>query len=494
MLLSCSGVSKAFSGVEVLHGVDFILRAGEVHGLVGANGAGKSTLMKIISGAISDYRGEILLDGRPVRMSRPHEALQSGIAMVYQELSGIGMLSVAENVYLGRQPTGRNGLIDWPGMRESAQSVLKRVNLEIDVTRRLEDYSLSVRQLIEIARCLDAGSRIFILDEPTSALSQPEKERLFELIRQLRDEGKGIVFVSHFIEDVLEICDTVTILVDGGVGATEPASSLTKHTVIHEMLDGRDQTTEEALESAVTLASPVRGKPMVELIGLSLRPTLQEINLSIHPGESLGIYGFVGAGHQEVARCLAGSLQADSGIYKWKGERIPLPFPSDAVNRGIAFVSADRASALVPNAETYKNTTLAHLERAAGNWLTSRREVAVARPILEKVNCQPSDPFLHTASLSGGNQQKVVLARWLLDEICLLVLEEPTRGMDVEAKREVMEIVRQLKRKGTAILIASSEPELLLAHADRILVMHRGEITREFADCTVDKAELIRYA
>ena len=494
MLLSCNGISKAYSGVEVLHGVDFSLRAGEVHGLVGANGAGKSTLMKIISGAISDYRGEILLDGRPVHMNRPHEALQSGIAMVYQELSGIGMLSVAENVYLGRQLTHRNGLIDWPRMRESAQSVLQRVNLEIDITRRLGDYSLSVRQLVEIARCLDAGSRIFILDEPTSALSQPEKERLFELIRQLRGEGKGIVFVSHFIEDVLEICDTVTILVDGKVGATVAASDLTKHTVIHEMLDGRDQTTEEALGRSVTLPPAATGEPMVELIDLSLGHTLRQISLSIRPGESLGIYGFVGAGHQEVAKCLAGSLEADSGSLKWKGLQMPLLNPPKAVDLGIAFVSADRASALVPNAETYKNTTIAHLKRAAGNWLTTRREVAVARPILERVNCQPSDPFLHTASLSGGNQQKVVVAKWLLDEICLLVLEEPTRGMDVEAKREVMEIVRELKTAGSAILIASTEPELLLAHADRILVMRRGEITREFADSTVDKAELIKYA
>ena len=204
MLLSCHNISKAYSGVEVLHDVSFVLHAGEVHGLVGANGAGKSTLMKIISGALPDHDGEILLNGGSVRLNTPHEALEYGIAMVYQELSGVRQLSVAENVYLGRQPKGRYGLVDWKRMRESALSVLRRVNLDIDITRKLEDYSLSIRQLIEIARCLDAGSRIFILDEPTSALSPPEKERLFELIRQLRSEGKGIIFVSHFIEDVLE--------------------------------------------------------------------------------------------------------------------------------------------------------------------------------------------------------------------------------------------------------------------------------------------------
>lgn len=494
MLLSCNGISKAFSGVEVLHEVDFALGVGEVHGLVGANGAGKSTLMKIISGAISDYRGVIRLDGRPARISCPHEALQSGIAMVYQELSGIGMLSVAENVFLGRQLTGSNGLIDWPGMRTSAQSVLRRVNLEINVTRRLEDYSLSVRQLIEIARCLDAGSRIFILDEPTSTLSQPEKERLFELIRHLREEGKGIIFVSHFIEDVLEICDTVTILVDGRVRTTNPAKTLTKHTVIQKMLNGLEQTTEEAFESAVTLPPATRDKPMVELMDLSLGHTLRQVGFSIRSGESLGIYGFVGAGHQEAAKCLAGSLQADFGVFRWKGVRMPLPNSHRAVGLGFAFVSADRASALVSNTEIYKNTTIAHLRRAVGDWLTPAREVAVASPILKKVNCRPPDPFMNTSSLSGGNQQKIVVAKWLLHEIRLLVLEEPTRGMDVEAKREVMEIVEQVKKTGAAVFIASSEPELLLAHADRILVMRRGEITKEFADCTVDKSDLIKYA
>ena len=494
MLLACHNISKSYSGLEVLHDVSFVLQAGEVHGLVGANGAGKSTLMKIISGALPDHDGEILLNGGSIRLNSPHEALECGIAMVYQELSGVGQLSVAENVYLGRQPKSRYGLVDWKGMRESALSVLHRVNLDIDITRKLEDYSLSIRQLIEIARCLDAGSRIFILDEPTSALSQPEKKRLFELIRQLRSEGKGIIFVSHFIEDVLEICDTVSILVDGRIRATEPASALTKHRVIHEMLDGLDVSTEDASETAVTLPPIPQTTPRFEVKDLSLRGALERTTFGIRPGESLGLYGFVGAGHQEAAECLTGSVKADSGVLIWEGDEMPLPAPPKAVELGIAFVAADRASALFHKAENFKNTTLTHLKSAVGNWITQSREVEITQTVLEDVSCNPPDPHLQTGSLSGGNQQKVVIAKWLLGRIRLLVLAEPTRGMDVGAKREVMDLVRQLKKDGSAILIASSEPELLLAHADRILVMRQGRVTKELFDCTIDKAELMNHA
>ncbi len=494
MLLSCENISKSYSGVEALHQVSLQLRAGEVHGLVGANGAGKSTLMKILSGALSDFEGAITFQDKPLQMANPHDALAHGIAMVYQELSGVGKLSVAENLFLGRQLRGRFGLIDWKTMNRRAREILASVGLDLDVTHPLESFSLSIRQMIEIARCLQAGSRLFILDEPTSALSPPEKERLFQLLAKLRDEGKGIVFVSHFIEEVLEICDRVTILVDGRLRSTLPTTGLSKHEVIHEMLDGKDMGTEEAMEEAVLLPPKSLEKPLVQLRSLSLKGACKNISLDLRPGESLGLYGFVGAGHQELAHCLCGSKKADGGDFIWENQSIPMPTPHRAVQMGIAFVAADRAASIVPKEENYKNITIAHLDSAIGHWVTPAKEIAVAAPCLEKVGCQPPDPRRKTGSLSGGNQQKVVLGKWLLDEVRFLILEEPTRGMDVGAKREVMKLVRDLKKQGAAVLIASSEPELLLAHADRILVMRRGVVTKELFDCKVDKAELMRHA
>lgn len=494
MLLTCSNVSKSYAGIEALHDVSLDLKAGEIHGLVGANGAGKSTLMKILSGALSDFEGTITLQGEPLQLGNPHEALAHGIAMVYQELSGVGKLSVAENLFLGRQPQNRFGMIDWKTMDRRAVEILATVGLELDITRPLAHYSLSIRQMIEIARCLQAGSRLFILDEPTSALSPPEKERLFQLLHKLKNEGKGIVFVSHFIEEILEVCDRVTILVDGRLRSTLPTAQLSKHEVIHEMLDGKDLSTEEAMEEAVLLPPKSTEKPLVQLRSISLKGAFSDISLQVSPGESLGLYGFVGAGHQELAHCLSGSQKADGGELLWQDQPVPLPSPHRAVQMGIAFVAADRTASIVPQEENFKNITIAHLDTAIGHWVTPAKEIAVAAPCLEKVGCQPPDPRQKTGSLSGGNQQKVVLGKWLLGDVLLLVLEEPTRGMDVGAKREVMDLVRDLKKSGAAVLIASSEPELLLAHADRILVMRRGVVTRELFDCRVDKAELMRHA
>lgn len=497
MLLTCEKLSKSYGGARALSGIDLEIAAGEVHGLVGANGAGKSTLVKILAGALPDHEGSITFEGAPVRLSSPHEALARGIAVVYQELSGIGALSVAENLFLGRQPVGAGGFIRWGQMHRRAAEMLSRVGLSLDVTRRLDSYPLSIRQQIEIARCLDAGSRLFILDEPTSALSAPETRRLFDLIRQIRASGKSVLFVSHFIEDVLEVCDRVTVLVGGRKSSTRAAAELTRHEVIEAMLGAQggaeERAEEEALESEVSLP-PASDRPeLLEAANLSRLGYFRGINLRISPGECLGLYGFVGAGHQELAHCLAGATHPDDGRILWEGNAVRLNPPAMAVKRGIALVAGDRARALIHSAEIYKNITLTHLKRRVGEWVTPRHEIAAAAPILQRVGCRPADPMLHPGALSGGNQQKVVLGRWLLGPIRLLILEEPTRGMDVAAKREVMEIVGQLKREGTAVLLASCEPELVLAHGDRILVMRRGEVTTEFTGCRVGKADLMRH-
>ena len=492
-LLKCRAIGKSFGGVMALEGVDFDLHPGEVHGLVGCNGAGKSTLMKILAGAHPDHDGDVLLDGRELLLSSPREAQACGIAMVYQELSGIGALSVAENLFLGRQPT-RVGRIDWSAMRQQAHDFLNEMDIDVDVRRRLDRFPLVIRQMVEIARGLHSGARVLILDEPTSALSPPETRRLFELIRQLKRNGVSIIFISHFLEDVLEICDRVTVLKDGRKVSTSPSSELTKTELISRML-GRDAgATGADLDDAVLLRARSKAKPRLRVTGLSRAGTFDDINLEVAAGECVGLYGFVGAGHQELAHAIAGAISVDAGSVRLDDSILPNGSVSAAVPCGVVLVAADRAKTLVRRSSLARNTTLAHLRRSMGEWLHRRREHAVVQPLLEKVGCRPARPELLAGNLSGGNQQKVVLAKWLLGPVKVLVLEEPTRGMDVGAKDEVMRLVTELKKSGAAVVLASTEPELVMAHADRILVFQRGQIAHEFAGVEMRKADLLRWA
>lgn len=493
-LLECRGISKRFGGEVALWNVDFDLRPGEVHGLVGSNGAGKSTLMKILAGALPDHSGEIYLQSQPVTLSSPSVAMAHGIAMVYQELSGIGQLSVAENLFLGRQTTTSLGRIHWKQMRQRAKDYLAELEIAIDVDRRLDSYPLVIRQMIEIARGLHSGARVLILDEPTSALSPPETKRLFQLIKQLRDRGISVIFISHFIEDVLEICDRVTILKDGRKIETTPTNQLDKHYVIHTMLGHSLKEEEKVLEAGTVLPQPSQAEIKLTVTGLSRSRCFENIDLQVRRGECLGIYGYVGAGHQELVRCIAGALRSDSGTVTVNNKTLKPGNVHQAVQEGVVLVPADRADSLVHQAPIYKNATLAHLRRTMGNWIFRFIEVARVGPLLDQVGCRPPLPRMKTGQLSGGNQQKVVLAKWFLGPIEVLLLEEPTRGMDVGAKQEVLKLVQKQQRLGAAVILASCEPELILAHADRVLVMSRGRIVHEFAGSAVDKTSLMRFA
>jgi len=317
---------------------------------------------------------------------------------------------------------------------------------------------------------------------------------LFALVERLKRRGVALVFISHFIEDVLAICDDVTILRDGRRIETSAATQLDKHYVIRTMLGHGLEGTEAGYESATSLPPRSKMTPIIEVSHLRLEGTFGEVSFSVAPGECLGIYGFVGAGHQEVVQAVAGARRPNAGTVTLDGRTLRAGSVRDAVQRGVLFVGADRKQTLALNAPVYQNATLAHLTRAVGRWLTRRRETKVAAPLLERVGCQPPDPHLKVGSLSGGNQQKVVFAKWLLGPIRVLLLDEPTRGMDVGAKEDIMRLVAELKRQGAAIILSSNEPELILAHADRILVMNRGWVTHQFAGVDVDKAELMRTA
>ncbi len=492
--LECRGLGKRYGAAVALADVDFSLTGGEIHGLVGVNGAGKSTLVKVLAGAVGDYSGQILLDGRPVELGSPQAALAHGVAMVYQELSGVGQLSVAENICLGRQPTTRWGRIDWSAMRRLARTALAELDLKLDVDRRLDSFPLAIRQLVEIARGLSSGAGVLVLDEPTSALAPPETRRLFARLARLRERGVSLVFISHFIEDVLEICDRVTILRDGRRLETAPAATLEKHAVIHAMLGHSLARAELGYEAAAQLPQRSTRVPRLVARGLCRPGAFQGVDLEVAPGECLGLYGFVGAGHQELAHALAGVLATTAGQVRVADRPLPRGRVDRAVAAGVVLVAADREQSLVGAAPIFKNVTLAHLKRRLGRWLSRGREQRLAQPWLERVGCRPALPGLRTSELSGGNQQKVVLAKWLLGPIEVLVLDEPTRGMDVGAKEEVMRLVATQQQAGAAVVLASSEPELLLAHADRILVLRKGRITREFVGQSVDKSSLLREA
>lgn len=492
-LLLCRGIGVRFGGVDALRDVDFSLLPGEVHGLVGCNGAGKSTLMKVLAGVLPEYTGDILYEERPIRLDSPRQALAHGIAMVYQELSGIEQLSVAENLFLGRQLTTRWGRIDWNEMNRQAVESLAELNIHIDVRRKLGDFPLVIRQMVEIARGLHSGARVLILDEPTSALSLPETRRLFELIEHLQTRGVAIIFISHFLEDVLAICDRITILKDGRRLETCNANELDRLTIIRQMVgEADDSKSEDCVETS--LPAEITGTPRLQVSGLAYSGRFDEITIDVKPGECLGLYGFVGAGHQDLVHALAGAVSVESGRVSIDGQHFPQGSVADAVRQGIVLVAADRAQTLARRAAISHNMTLAHLRRTLGDWIVRKKELQVCRPMLERVGCRPANPTLRAGALSGGNQQKVVLAKWLLGPIRVLLLEEPTRGMDVHAKAEIMELVAEQKRQGAAVILASTEPELVLAHSDRIATLARGRITRIFANERVTKHDLMKWA
>jgi ribose transport system ATP-binding protein len=449
--------------------------------------------MKVLAGALPDHSGTITWEGEPVQLGSPRAAARRGIAMVYQELSGIPQLSVAENLFLGRQPTTRWGRIDWPTMFRQAAAYLEEMQIDVDVRRRWGECPLVVRQMVEIARGLHSGARLLILDEPTSALSPPETRRLFDLMRSLAARGVAMIFISHFIEDVLEICDHVTILRDGRRVDTRPAAELTKHDIIQGML-GHGVTSEEAAYEE-TLPLPPRSSAKIRLRTRQLSSAyFHGVDLEVAEGECVALYGFVGAGHQELAQAVAGAIRSQGGAVSVDDQVLPPGDVHRAVRAGVVLVAADRGQTLVPAAPIYQNTTLAHLRQAARYWLTSRRELHAAEPALQRVGLRPFQPRLPVRALSGGNQQKVVVAKWLLGAIRVLVLEEPTRGMDVGAKEEIMQIIQQLRAEGVAVVLATTEPELALAQADRILVFHRGRMVKEFAGQLLDRATLLRHA
>jgi ribose transport system ATP-binding protein len=493
-LLELVGISKSFGGVQALRDVDFSLRAGEIHGLVGENGAGKSTLMKIIAGVHHDFQGMMRLDGREVRFRSARDALDAGVGMVHQELSIVPDLTVAENVFLGTQPVTRIGSVDWQRMVREAREHLAGLGIDVNPTTRIGALPIGLQQLIEIARVLFSGARIIILDEPTSALSPPEVELLFTTLRRLRDGGRSMIFISHFLDDILRISDTVTIFRNGRKVLTAPVPTITKRQVIENMIGVGHHELEESYTGDIKLDTRFDAPVVLETDKLSLGRAFRDVSLKVRAGEVLGIYGFMGCGQIELARALFGKVTASSGGLRLDGKPLRLTRTSVAREEGIAYVPESRRAMLFHHEPLYKNMSISILDRISRFLLKPSAERQIARGHIENLRIRTPNADQLLGNLSGGNQQKVALAKWLTHAPKVLILSEPTRGMDVGAKEDVVRIVRGLRDRGIGVVVVSTEPETVLSLADRILVMKRGEIVREFAGDTVSKDRLLEAA
>ncbi len=493
-LLELAGISKSFGGVAALRNVDFLLAAGEIHGLVGENGAGKSTLMKIIAGVHHEFEGTMRLAGKEVRLASTRVAREAGIGMVHQELSAVRELSVAENVYLGVQPTTQLGLVDWRAMRRGAREHLAALGIDVDPRAPMGSLPLGLQQLVELARVLFSGARIIILDEPTSALSPPEVERLFGVLRRLREAGRSLIFISHFLDDVLAVCDRVTVFRNGRKVACAACADVDKTWLIHTMIGAGHGELEESYTAARQLDSKDAAPVMLHAELLTAPGAYREVSLDVRAGEVLGVYGFMGSGQVELARTLFGKLAPESGRIVIGGHPVRLTNTAQARRAGIALVPESRRAMLFAQEPVFKNITISILERISRLLLRPAAERAIARRQVERLHIRPPLPDRALGTLSGGNQQKVALARWLTHLPKVLVLSEPTRGMDVGAKDDVVKIVRGLREQGIGIVVVSAEPETVLSLADRILVMKKGKIVREFANEPVSKDRLLAAA
>jgi ribose transport system ATP-binding protein len=481
-VLEMTGIGKTFGGVTALRDVDFSLSAG------------KSTLMKIIAGVHAEHAGTMCVNGRDVTFRSAADALAAGIGMVHQELSVVPELTVAENVFLGVQPVTKLGLVDWPLMFREAHKQLERLGIDVDVRAMMGSLPLGVQQLIELGRVLFSGAEIIILDEPTSALSPPEIERLFEILRRLREGGKSLIFISHFLDDVLAICDSVTVFRNGRTIATMPSASIDKHWVIERMIGTGHEELEQSYIGERMLESRPAAPRVLESHGLSKAGSFSDVSLDVHAGEVLGIYGFMGSGQLEFARALFGKIVPDAGTIRVNGKALRARNTTAAKRAGIALVPESRRSMLFALEPVFKNVSISILERLSALLVRPGAERRIAQEHVTQLHIRPPQVDLLLGTLSGGNQQKVALARWLAYLPKVLVLCEPTRGMDVGAKDDVVKIVRGLRDGGMAVIVVSTEPETVLSLADRIVVMKKGRVVREFTNEAVSKDRLLAAA
>jgi len=488
-VLELNNITKRFGGVEVLHGVSFTLRQGEVHALLGENGAGKSTLIKVITGVHQPDGGEIYLNGKRVHFNDTLESRQAGIAAIYQELSLCPDLNVAENIFLGRQPTTIGGRIDWRKLYSEADRLLTSLGVHLDLKTKARNLSIAQMQSVEIARAFSLNARILIMDEPTSSLTLNEVAELFGLVRRLRDEGAAIIFISHRLEELFEVADRVTVLRDGSYVDTRAVKDVSRDELIRLMV-GR------TISNLFPKQEVEPGEMALKVEHLSRTGTFEDISFELHRGEILGMAGLVGAGRTNVARALFGVEPPTSGTIQIDGRQVEITSPQQAINLGLAYVPEDRQlHGLIPAMDITSNISLPILkEYSRRGWLQDKAERTAAFSAARQMEVRANSIWQIARTLSGGNQQKVVLAKWLSTKPRILILDEPTRGIDVGTKAAVHALMSKLAAEGIAILMISSELPEVLGMSDRIIVMHEGQMTGHFTRAEATQEKIILAA
>jgi len=486
-LVAISNLCKSFPGVRALRNAQLEIAAGEVHALMGENGAGKSTLMKILAGVYQKDSGEIRIDGQPVEIASPRAAQALGIGIIHQELNLMGHLSVAQNIFIGREPLGRLGMfIDGAKMARDTRAIFERLHLNLEPHTLVRDLTVARQQMVEIAKALSLDSRVLIMDEPTAALNNAEIDDLFRIIGQLKRQGVGIVYISHKMDELKRISDRVTVMRDGQYIATVPTATTSMDSIIGMMV-GRTLLDDERPP-----ASEQRGEVALEVRGLNRGRAVKDVSFSVRKGEILGFAGLMGAGRTEVARAVFGADKKDSGEIRVHGRRVAVGSPADAVRHGIGYLSEDRKHfGLATGMDVQTNVVLATLRRflSWGFILRPAAMQAAATRLIAQLGIRTTGTQQKVALLSGGNQQKIVIAKWLVRDCDILFFDEPTRGIDVGAKSEIYKLLNALAAQGRAIVMISSELPEVLRLSHRIVVMCEGRITGELAarDATQEK-------
>lgn len=491
IVLRVQNICKAFPGTQALSDVSFDLRKGEVHALVGENGAGKSTMMNIISGVLTADSGEILLYDKVIKQTTPKEAQEAGIGFVHQELATCTDLTVAENVFMGRLDKFRNkiGLVDYKKLRRRTSEYLKLFNSKINPAAKVGDLKVADQQIIEIVKSLSLDCKIFILDEPTSSLTEAETNKLFKIINGLKQKGISILYISHRLEEIFKLCDRVTILRDGHYIDTLDVKTTTAEEIVKNMV-GRTITSfypnkSNKIEEAI-----------IEAEGLTISNIFENVSFTLQKGEILGFSGLVGAGRTEVMRGLCGLYKLESGNVILHGKKLNIKSYSDAIDQGIVYLTEDRKlRGLFLNLSVKKNISASTLKKVSNKLLISnRQEVGYSNEYVKKLGIKVPDVEYKVNNLSGGNQQKVMIAKWLAADPKVFILDEPTRGIDVGAKLEIHNMLRDLANQGIGIIIVSSELPEILGMCDRVIVMHEGRVTGEVTDKEISEEKIITLA
>ena len=485
-ILKAEDISKRFGGVQALDNVKFDLNYGEVHALVGENGAGKSTFINLLGGIYPRDSGRFIFEGREVEYHQPSQAQDAGIAIIHQELSMMPSLNVIENVFIGRMK-GKAGILNWRELERKTIEAMRVIDLDVDPQSTVRDLTISQRQMIEIARALSTNAKLIIMDEPNSSLSEAETERLFEVIESLKAKGIAIIYVSHKIEEVLRISDRITVFRDGHYMGTISSDEADEQTVI-SMMVGRE------LDRSALAGSDTLGVTLLEVRGLT-GPSFREVSFDLRRGEILAFSGLIGAGRSEVMRAVFGADRFDQGEIILDSQPVRFKSPGQAIKAGLAMVPEDRkVQSLFMNLTILKNVSMAELPHMVKGYINERSERRLIEEYVEQLDIRLASVDEPVSSLSGGNQQKTVLARWLATKPKLLILDEPTHGVDVGAKSEIYELMRNLARGGVGIILISSELPEVLAIASRIVIMHEGRVTGIIEHDGATEETLMAYA